>query len=109
MKKTNSKETDYNHDILDFQRRLKQYYLDNLRHVPVSPWVPNHDKYLMEIYFTPEIHQIVAEKDGKKLKAGQMFKYNDIFQIYLKTKKHVFLQGEPGKGKTTFAAKLVLD
>ncbi|KAH3836307.1 hypothetical protein DPMN_109677 [Dreissena polymorpha] len=63
----------------------------------------------MEIYVTTEIHRIVTEKDGKKRKAGKIFKYCDIFQIDHATKKHVFLQGEPGKGKTTFAAKLVLD
>ncbi|KAH3775865.1 hypothetical protein DPMN_177274 [Dreissena polymorpha] len=102
-------ELDYEKAIDEFQRRLKKYYLDNLRHVPVSPLVPSHDKSLMEIYVTPKIHRIVTGKDGVERKAGQIFKYNDIFQEDPKAKKHVFLQGEPGKGKTTFAAKLLSD
>ncbi|KAH3718170.1 hypothetical protein DPMN_060969 [Dreissena polymorpha] len=46
------------------------------------------------------------EKDGKRVKQEQIYKYRDCFCGEF---KRIYLQGEPGSGKSFFAAKLVHD
>ncbi|KAH3717156.1 hypothetical protein DPMN_059936 [Dreissena polymorpha] len=46
------------------------------------------------------------EKDGERVKQEQIYKYRDCFCGEF---KRIYLQGEPGSGKSYFAAKLVHD
>ncbi|KAH3775908.1 hypothetical protein DPMN_177318 [Dreissena polymorpha] len=72
--------------------------------------MPKHVTPLMDLYALPAIHQIEMETDGTRKNTENVHYYKDIFKKDCQnTKQYLFLQGEPGKGKTTFAAKLVLD
>ncbi|KAH3853866.1 uncharacterized protein LOC127875418 [Dreissena polymorpha] len=93
----------------EFARRIKRFYAENLMHVPVSPLLPSCDKDLREMYVTPIIYRIEQLQDGSRKKTDQIYTYKDIICQEDMSIRRVFLQGEPGTGKSTFAAKLVLD
>ncbi|XP_052275871.1 uncharacterized protein LOC127875092 isoform X2 [Dreissena polymorpha] len=101
---------DYEHAVEDFVRRLKQHYKVTLSHVSISTLLPTADKSLYKLYAAPSICRIVENNEGNKTE-HPVTTYKEI--LYTggneKLNKRIFLQGEAGMGKSTFASKLVLD
>ncbi|XP_052253115.1 uncharacterized protein LOC127859649 [Dreissena polymorpha] len=100
---------DYETNSKDFLRRLKGLYLETFSTVSLSTLDSSLDKPLSEIYAAPRVYSIRIDKDGKRKTGDQIYKYKDLICKEGTPNKHIFIQGEPGMGKTTFAAKLVLD
>ncbi|KAH3795540.1 hypothetical protein DPMN_149094 [Dreissena polymorpha] len=93
----------------DFFKRLKKHYTDKLSTVPLSPLYPSGDKNISTFYATPLINRISQNEDGKDEGKHQIRRYRDILFTGKKENRQAILQGEAGMGKSTFAAKLVLD
>ncbi|KAH3880981.1 hypothetical protein DPMN_004904 [Dreissena polymorpha] len=56
------------------------------------------------------MHRFDIASDGKRVKKDQVLKYKELFYTDdTKSNRRVYVQGEPGSGKSTFAAKLVHD
>ncbi|KAH3811205.1 hypothetical protein DPMN_139611 [Dreissena polymorpha] len=67
------------------------------------------DKPVFDIFVQPKLSLYNIEKDGSRTKANKAInKYMDFFNSDIKVKR-VFVQGDPGIGKSTFLTKLVLD
>ncbi|KAH3867875.1 hypothetical protein DPMN_031012 [Dreissena polymorpha] len=96
-------------DISDFQQRLMQHYNDTSSYVPLSTLDQSLDKRLIDIYAIPKIHRIEIEKDGRRVKKEQVLTYKELFFTDDNENKRIYLQGEPGTGKSTFSANLVHD
>ncbi|KAH3813850.1 hypothetical protein DPMN_142320 [Dreissena polymorpha] len=106
--KTASK--DYERGLADLRQRLMKHYVDTTCNVPLSTFDQSLDKRITDIYETPNIHRIIIEKDGKRLKKEEhVLTYKDILYTNDKSNKRIYIQGEPGRGKSTFAVKLVHD
>ncbi|XP_052245526.1 uncharacterized protein LOC127854502 [Dreissena polymorpha] len=104
---TNEKELDeYDRGVADFLSRLIDHYRDTVICVPLSTLNPSLDIKIQDIYAKPKIHKMKIEKDGKHVKQEQIYKYIDCFCGGF---RRIYLQGEPGSGKSYFAAKLVHD
>ncbi|KAH3797800.1 hypothetical protein DPMN_151387 [Dreissena polymorpha] len=84
------------------KQQMKRYYSTRFRHTPLSVLMPLIDKPLMDIYVPPKIQKHV---DGK---TKCVDKYKDILMRDAQNNL-IFLKGEAGTGKTTFATKVVLD
>ncbi|KAH3710641.1 hypothetical protein DPMN_070130 [Dreissena polymorpha] len=94
--------------ITDLRRRLVDHYNDTTSNVPLSVLDQSLDKRITDIYETPKIHRIEITKDGKRVKKEQVLTYKELFYTDdRKPNRRVYVQGEPGSGKSTFAAKLV--
>ncbi|KAH3789494.1 hypothetical protein DPMN_167675 [Dreissena polymorpha] len=104
-----STEKDYDECCQDFQRRLIAHYVDTSSNVPLSNLDQSLDKRIVDIYATPKIHRIEIQKDGKRVKREQVLTYEEIFCTDDESNRRIYLQGEPGSGKSTFSAKLVHD
>ncbi|KAH3812381.1 hypothetical protein DPMN_140811 [Dreissena polymorpha] len=102
-------ESKYAKSCEDFLRRLIKHYKDTSSYVPLSVLDQSHDKRIPDIYATPKIHRINIKKDGTRKKAEQVSLYNEILYTNDLANRHIYVQGEPGSGKSTFAAKLVHD
>ncbi|KAH3811093.1 hypothetical protein DPMN_139496 [Dreissena polymorpha] len=77
--------------------------------VSVSPLWMGLDKPIFDIFVQPKLSLYNIEKDGSRTKANKAInKYMDFFYSDIKVKR-VFVQGDPGIGKSTFLTKLVLD
>ncbi|KAH3825531.1 hypothetical protein DPMN_127409 [Dreissena polymorpha] len=77
--------------------------------VSVSPLLLGLDKPIFEIFVRPKICFYNIEKDGSRNKKNEaIYQYKDFFYSD-KELKRVFVQGDPGIGKSTFLTKLVLD
>ncbi|KAH3769868.1 hypothetical protein DPMN_171149 [Dreissena polymorpha] len=85
------------------------HYNDTSGSVPVSNFDQSLDKRITDIYSTPKIHGIEIKKDGKRVKMEQALTYEHIFYTGDKSMRRIYLQGEPGSGKSTFSAKMVHD
>ncbi|KAH3801088.1 uncharacterized protein LOC127838996 isoform X2 [Dreissena polymorpha] len=96
-------------NIEEFRQRLINYYTKNVTHISLSSLMPSHVKSFVEIYAAPKICRIETEKDGTRKKTEWIKTYKGIFHSVQTTGKHIILQGEPGKGKSTFSSKLVVD
>ncbi|KAH3786526.1 uncharacterized protein LOC127843162 [Dreissena polymorpha] len=101
--------TDYDQSCKDFRRRLMAHYDDTSSNVPLSNLDQSLDKRIADIYATPNIHRIEIEKNGKRVKQEQVLTYKQIFCTDGDFSRRIYLQGEPGSGKSTFSAKLVHD
>ncbi|KAH3873607.1 hypothetical protein DPMN_036845 [Dreissena polymorpha] len=56
------------------------------------------------------MHRFDIASDGKRVKKEQVLTYKELFYTDdTKSNRRVYVQGEPGSGKSTFAAKLVHD
>ncbi|XP_052227668.1 uncharacterized protein LOC127842275 isoform X2 [Dreissena polymorpha] len=102
-------ESNYDQSCKDFQRRLMTHYSDTSSNVPLSNLDQSLDKRITDIYSTPNIHRIEIKKDGKRVKREQALEYKHIFYTGVKSNRRIYVQGEPGSGKSTFSAKLVHD
>ncbi|KAH3786716.1 hypothetical protein DPMN_164825 [Dreissena polymorpha] len=105
----NTTESYYEKSCKEFRRRLIAHYNDASRNVPFSNFVCSIDKRILDIYATPNIHRIEIKKDGKLVKKEEALTYKQIFYTDDDSNLRIYLQGEPGTGKTTFSAKLVRD
>ncbi|KAH3798868.1 hypothetical protein DPMN_152471 [Dreissena polymorpha] len=98
----------YERAVADLRRRLVDHYHDNASNVPLSVLDQSLDKRIADIYATPKIHRIEITKDGKRVKKEQVLAYKELFcSDDSKSNRRLYVQGEPGSGKSTFAAKLV--
>ncbi|KAH3690491.1 hypothetical protein DPMN_191435 [Dreissena polymorpha] len=85
------------------------YYSDTSSNVPLSNLDQSLDKRIADLYETPKIHRIKIEKDGKRFKKEQTLTYKQIFYTDENSNRRIYLQGEPGSGKSTISAKFVHD
>ncbi|KAH3800413.1 uncharacterized protein LOC127837735 isoform X2 [Dreissena polymorpha] len=93
---------------IDFRHRLVELY-NKLRSVPVFPLVPCNDRPLRKIYCTPILLHIPKHTFGSRTNTEKIRTYMDIIFTNGELNKNVFIQGEPGIGKSIFVAKMVLD
>ncbi|KAH3717214.1 uncharacterized protein LOC127856046 [Dreissena polymorpha] len=100
---------DYERAVADLLSRLVEYYRDTVSYVPLSTLNHSLDKHVQDVYVTPKIHRINIENDGRRTKQEQILTYRDCFCRSDHLSRRTYLQGEPGSGKTSFAAKLVYD
>ncbi|XP_052267313.1 uncharacterized protein LOC127869070 isoform X2 [Dreissena polymorpha] len=107
---SSKQESDYEHEVEDFVGRLKHHYKRKLSHVSISTLLPSGDESLNKIYAAPAICRVVESSGGKKTEIP-ITTYKEILCTgeSEKINKCIFLQGEAGMGKSTFASKLVLD
>ncbi|KAH3792074.1 hypothetical protein DPMN_145563 [Dreissena polymorpha] len=110
LKETSEKADQSNYDqaLADLKERLVNHYKKTVAHVPVNPLMPAHVKPLTDIYVKPKLHKLEREIDNTQRKV-EICSYKDVFYKGKTFATQIFLQGEAGTGKTTFAAKLVLD
>ncbi|KAH3811686.1 uncharacterized protein LOC127833603 [Dreissena polymorpha] len=104
-----TKAEDYERCVADLRQCLIQYYDDTTCNVPVLTFDNSLDKRITDVYATPKIHRINIEKDGQRVKEERILAYRDIFYTNNTSNKRIYIQGEPGRGKSTFAVKLVHD
>ncbi|KAH3690752.1 hypothetical protein DPMN_191952 [Dreissena polymorpha] len=77
--------------------------------VSVSPLREGCDKPIRDFFVTPKLSPIIIEKDGSRTKTNRTIEqYKDIFYSD-KSLNRLFIQGDPGTGKSTFLIKLALD
>ncbi|KAH3811761.1 hypothetical protein DPMN_140176, partial [Dreissena polymorpha] len=101
---------DYERGVEDLRQRLILLYNDKTCFVPLSTLNQSLDKRITDIYATPKLHQIKIEKDGKHVKTETLvLTYKELFYTDDKSNQRIYVQGEPGRGKSTFAVKLVHD
>ncbi|XP_052235753.1 uncharacterized protein LOC127847710 isoform X4 [Dreissena polymorpha] len=94
----------------EFRRRLIQFYTTTKETVSVSPLREGHDKPILDVFVQPKLSHVTMEKDGTRKKTEHaVHSYNALFYEDKKLNSRVFVQGEPGMGKTTFLTKLALD
>ncbi|KAH3779527.1 hypothetical protein DPMN_157330 [Dreissena polymorpha] len=101
---------DYERAVEDFVRQLKQHYKVTLSHVSISTLLPSGDESLYKLYAAPSICRIAENIEGNKTE-HPVTTYKEILCTdgNEKLNKRIYLQGEAGIGKSTFASKLVLD
>ncbi|XP_052212662.1 uncharacterized protein LOC127831681 isoform X2 [Dreissena polymorpha] len=87
--------------------RLVDHYRDTVSYVPLSALNLSLDKHVQDVYVSPKIHRIKIENDGRLTKRERIVSYKDCFSGGDKLSRRIYLQGEPGSGKSTFASKLV--
>ncbi|XP_052260558.1 uncharacterized protein LOC127864705 isoform X2 [Dreissena polymorpha] len=100
---------EYERDVTDLLKRLVNHYRDTVCYVPLSTLDPSLDKHVQDVYATPKIHRMKIENDGRRTQQEKILKYKDCFYRGDHLCRRTYLQGEPGSGKTSFAAKLVDD
>ncbi|XP_052234522.1 uncharacterized protein LOC127847037 isoform X2 [Dreissena polymorpha] len=101
---------DYERGVADLRQRLIQHYNDTTCNVPLLTLDQSLDKRITDMYAAPKIHQIKIEKDGKLVKnEKQVLTYKELFYTDNKLIQRIYIQGEPGRGKSTCAVKLVDD
>ncbi|KAH3785584.1 uncharacterized protein LOC127843245 [Dreissena polymorpha] len=104
-----SRESNYEQSCKDFRRRLRAHYINTLSNMPLSILDQSLDKPITDIYATPKLHRIEIKKDGTRVKMEQALTYKHIFYTDDYSNRRIYLQGEPGSGKSMFSAKLVYD
>ncbi|KAH3753217.1 hypothetical protein DPMN_187851 [Dreissena polymorpha] len=94
----------------EFRRDLIRFYTTTKNTVSVSPIRQGHDKPIWDIFVSPKLSHIKLQKNGSRKKTENAIKqYRNIFFKDEKLCSCVFIQGEPGIGKTTFLTKLALE
>ncbi|XP_052237824.1 uncharacterized protein LOC127849145 [Dreissena polymorpha] len=94
----------------DFLGRLIEYYKKTLKMVPVSPFWSGREKSIKDIFVPIQLNRVAIEKNGSRRETEQKVDtYKDMFYKDNTLSDRVSIQGNPGMGKTTFLAKLVLD
>ncbi|XP_052242705.1 uncharacterized protein LOC127852782 isoform X3 [Dreissena polymorpha] len=100
---------EYERDVTDLLKRLVNHYRDTVCYVPLSTLDPSLNKHVQDVYATPKIHRMKIENDGRRTQQEEILTYKDCFYRGDHLCRRTYLQGEPGSGKTSFAAKLVDD
>ncbi|KAH3715102.1 hypothetical protein DPMN_057808 [Dreissena polymorpha] len=78
--------------------------------LPVSPIWYGREKSIMDIFVPIQFHRVAIEKNGSRRNTEQKVDtYKEMFYKNTTLRDRVSIQGDPGMGKTTFLAKLVLD
>ncbi|KAH3752216.1 hypothetical protein DPMN_186829 [Dreissena polymorpha] len=78
--------------------------------VPVSPFWSGREKSIKDIFVPIQLNRVAIEKNGSRRETEQKVDtYKDMFYKDNTLSDRVSIQGNPGMGKTTFLAKLVLD
>ncbi|KAH3802603.1 hypothetical protein DPMN_156281 [Dreissena polymorpha] len=96
--------------ISDFRERLIQFYTSKKNTVSVSPLREGRDKPICDVFVQPKLSHVIIEKDGSRKKTeNYVHQYKDLFNKDGKLNNRVFVQGEPGMGKTTFLTEVALD
>ncbi|XP_052244843.1 uncharacterized protein LOC127853982 [Dreissena polymorpha] len=95
-----------NSTLTAFHEDLVTHLQTKFQNVPISPLLQSHVKPIKDFFVSPDIRHI--SKDGRTT-GGMLHKYKDIFYKSRKLNRRIYLQGDPGKGKSTFTAKLILD
>ncbi|XP_052221835.1 uncharacterized protein LOC127838251 isoform X2 [Dreissena polymorpha] len=98
---------DYERRVEYLRCRLVDHYRDTVSYVPLSALNVSLDKHVQDVYVIPKIHRIKIENDGRQTKQEQIFSYKDCFNGGDHLSRRIYLQGEPGSGKSTFASMLV--
>lgn len=105
--------------ISDFRRDLVRYYRTTGRSIPISPLIPEEDAELSKIYVCPKI--VIKEQDalpalGHLFSPSQLEDETKVVSSYAKLLyrdkkllRSVYIQGEPGIGKSAFCTKLATD
>ncbi|KAH3748152.1 uncharacterized protein LOC127848376 isoform X1 [Dreissena polymorpha] len=94
----------------EFRERLIELYSTTKKTVSVSPLREGLDKPIGDVYVKPKMSHVTIDKDGSRKKTDNaVHQYKDLFYTDKKLNSRVFIQGEPGVGKTTFLTKLALD
>lgn len=78
--------------------------------MPLCPLRPDLDENLEDFYVQPKIIvKQVSKKviDSKNVKQKRVLTYKDVFEIG--NIKNIYIQGDPGMGKSTYCTKLTLD
>ncbi|XP_052224344.1 uncharacterized protein LOC127839995 [Dreissena polymorpha] len=110
IRTTNATEADYQRKCEDFRKRLIQFYTTKKNTVSVSPLRPGRDKPIWDVFVQPKLSHVIIDKDGSRKKTEHVVhQYKDLFYKDEKLNSRVFVQGEPGMGKTTFLTELALD
>ncbi|KAH3788274.1 hypothetical protein DPMN_166409 [Dreissena polymorpha] len=91
----------YQYQEQEFLNHLVQHYKDNLSNIPLSHLVKGIDRD--DFYVTPEIVVLYKEKDTR------ITTYEQLFYSEQGLNRKIFIQGEPGVGKSTLAINVVLD
>lgn len=103
------------------QEDLVDFYRAKISSVPLSPFYGRIKEKLTNIYVPPSIRFRESEQrfrpnttfpnDKKQLKQEpvEIKNYADLFGSNDKWLTEIYIQGEPGMGKSTFAAKMTLD
>lgn len=96
--------------IADLQKDLVKFYGQSKSMMSISPIRPDLQESL-EHFYVQQVLKIITrgEKDSsKKNVETDRIAYEDVVKI-LKKCKNVYIQGNPGMGKSTFCNKLTLD
>ncbi|KAH3819524.1 hypothetical protein DPMN_121262 [Dreissena polymorpha] len=108
--RANDIEAEYQQKCRDFLGRLKEYYKKTMKMLPVSPIWYGREKSIMDIFVPIQLNHIALEKNGSRRDTEQKVDtYKDMFYKNTTLSDRVSIQGDPGMGKTTFLAKLVLN
>ncbi|KAH3811184.1 hypothetical protein DPMN_139590, partial [Dreissena polymorpha] len=102
-------ESPYEQSSKDFRGHLIEWYTTEMNTVSVLPLWLGLDKPIFDIFVLPKFSLYNIEKDGSRNKTNKaIYQYKDFFYNDIKLKR-VFVQGDPGMGKSTFLTKLVID
>ncbi|KAH3792402.1 hypothetical protein DPMN_145898 [Dreissena polymorpha] len=103
-------ECNYEQCCEDFRERLIKFYTTTKTTVSVSPLREGRDKPIWDVFVQPKLSHVTIEKDGSRKKTrNSVLQYKALFYKDEMLSSRVFVQGEPGMGKTTFLTKLALD
>lgn len=87
-----------------------QFYRAKKRTIQISFLRPDYEKDLEELYVQPKLTIVrVAEtiKEAKDMKGKEVMNYKDLFKIG--HSRNIYIQGNPGMGKSTYGTKMTLD
>ncbi|XP_052819634.1 uncharacterized protein LOC128245491 [Mya arenaria] len=95
--------------------RLANHYQDTLGDLPIAPLLPNRDVKLNQLYVVPKIverkhRNFVKKEQEDNIRTMDVSSFSDIFYHQnIGFHRNVYLVGEPGMGKTSFARKCALE
>ncbi|KAH3770892.1 hypothetical protein DPMN_172190 [Dreissena polymorpha] len=93
----------------EFRGDLIRLYTTTKNTVSVSPLREGYDKPICDIFVSPKLCHVTIEKDGSRKKTDNAIKqYRYTLFNDEKLSSRVFIQGDPGMGKTTFLTKHAL-
>lgn len=109
--------------MAELQKDLVKYYREQASDVPFVPLAPENKVPVSKLYVNPEVVEIDINSKSKDIYWSFINRFEkDLLedvkivstyeQIFLENdipKKNIYIQGEPGTGKSTFCTKLVID